>query len=164
MNNSQNTVKLESERFPGKYIAFKANKTIKIGSGGRMCLLTFWKKQGGGGFGIRQHAAKPVKPIVKPQPVVCGVGGGGFNSPYHFKQNKRIIICGPHGGNIRVRPNDTQEVDCKGGFGEPAQWDATIEQGGLVKLLFIFFVALALSCGCARILFLFVVTACGIRE
>ena len=60
-----------------------------------------------------------------------------FDKPYHFKQNKRVIIRGPHGGNIGVRQNST-EVDCKNEFGEFAQWDATIEQGHLVKLQLLF--------------------------
>ena len=143
--NNQNVVKLESERFAGKYIAFKPNKSIKIGGGGKMCLLTFWKQQGGVGGGF---AAKPIaKPVQQPQPMIKQrPAGGGFNAPYHFKQNKRVLIRGPHGGNIRVRPNDTSEVDCQGGHGELAQWDATIEQGGLVKLLFcVFFFEFFLS-------------------
>ena len=37
------SAKLESAKFPNAYIAFKPNKSIKIGKGGKMCILGFWR-------------------------------------------------------------------------------------------------------------------------
>ena len=76
------------------------------------------------------HAVKRPAPKPKPKPQITPIA---FNTPYHFKQNHRIVIRGPHGGHIRVAPHNMKLLDCKGKHGEFAQWDVTVLQGGLVK-------------------------------
>lgn len=79
-----NGVKLESDRFPGRYIAVNPNRTMKIGSGGHHCNL--WIKREGGGM-----VQQPVRVVQQPR-MVSGGGSGGWGLPYQFRQNNTIVV------------------------------------------------------------------------
>eukprot|EP01084_Bolivina_argentea_P227380 384018_1 len=67
-----NGIKLESDRFPGRYIAVNPSREMKIGSGGRHTNLWVFKDGGGG--------QQRVQPQVIVQPSIVNVAsGGGFN-------------------------------------------------------------------------------------
>ena len=134
-----NEIKLESERFAGKFVAINPNKGIKIGMGGKHCVLTFWRQQ---------DAAKPHQPRVvhhhqhhhQPQAKPIGrIVAGKFESPYHFKMNKKVVVGGPHGNHLRVSPQNIEIADGLGQRGEFAQWDVIIHQNNLVLCLRFFF-------------------------
>ena len=80
-----NGVKLESDRFPGRYIAVNPNRTMKIGSGGMHCNL--WIKR----EGQQRVVQQPVRVVQQPQVQVIS-GGGGWGLPYMFRQNNTIVI------------------------------------------------------------------------
>jgi len=130
-----NGIKLESDRFPGRYIAVNPNKTMKIGSGGHHCNL--WVKREGGGGGHHHHAHVQVvqQPQVRvvQQPSV-GQASGSFGLPYHFKQNNVVVIRSNYGKNLRVSPNNTYAADGNGGQGKYAQWRVILDGGGVIKL------------------------------
>ena len=87
-HNRPNGVRLESARFPGKYIAVNPNRTMKIGSGGQHCNL--WIKREG------PQPVKPVRVVQQPQqplvPVAQPLGIGTFQKKYHFKISNTIVI------------------------------------------------------------------------
>merc|ERR1712176_341926 len=61
---SPNGVKLESVRFPGKWVAVMPNGTVQLGMGGPHCKLLFYRSNGGG-----QQVQQP-QAYVQPQVIV----------------------------------------------------------------------------------------------
>jgi hypothetical protein len=64
--NMPNGVKLESDRFPGRYVAVKVDKSVRVGSGGKHCLMYFCHAGGG----MQQQQQPRVVVVQQQQPRV----------------------------------------------------------------------------------------------
>eukprot|EP01083_Nonionella_stella_P098517 277077_1 len=98
-------VKLESAEQNGRYIAIQGDKVIRIGAGGKWCLLKFFRE--------------PERQFV---------------NPYLFARTNHVVIQHKGGGNgnnftkfLRVNGDD---IGSNGGKGEFAQWEADPQNNG----------------------------------
>eukprot|EP01083_Nonionella_stella_P253166 871414_1 len=123
-----NGIKLESDRFPGRYLAVNPNRTMKIGGGGHHCNL--WIKREGQAQQVH-HVKQPRRAQVQS---VQHVGQGSFNAPYLFQQNNTVIIKSNYGKTLRVSPNNTHNGDGNGGTGQYARWRVILDGGRVIKL------------------------------
>eukprot|EP01084_Bolivina_argentea_P234132 394169_1 len=123
-----NGIKLESDRFPGRYLAVNPNRTMKIGGGGHHCNL--WIKREGQAQQVH-HVQQPRRAQVQS---VQHVGQGSFNAPYLFQQNNTVIIKSNYGKTLRVSPNNTHNGDGNGGTGQYARWRVIKDGNGVIKL------------------------------
>merc|ERR1712176_983683 len=64
---SPNGVKLESVRFPGKWVAVMPNGTVQLGMGGPHCKLLFYRSNGGGQQ-VQQPQAYVQSQVIVQQP------------------------------------------------------------------------------------------------
>jgi len=87
----------------------------------------------------RPHHAKPVV-VVKPKPVVvvkpmpvASAATFAREHKYMFAQNNLVLIRLSHGKQLRVHPQNAQQVDANGGKGALARWHAELH-GGIIKL------------------------------
>jgi len=95
---SNGYAKLESEKYPGKYIAVD-NDGVRIGEGGPFCRLGFFREG---------HAE-------------------AFSKPYHFKEKTHVVIEHPLGEFLRVADEHSTKIDPNGQKGKLAQWEADPE-------------------------------------
>ena len=140
--------KLESNQFKGKYIAQEKNGNPHIGKGGHHCNFACFKQQGQQPQPAHQTphpVVTPSQPVAQPKPVARprvvsfpvvkpNKNNGKFDKVYQFKQNKMVVISGPHGKHLRVSPGDNSLVDGSGGQGNLAQWEVFLSNGNLIQL------------------------------
>ena len=96
-------VKLESNEFPGKYIAVGKNNVVRTGTGGPWCKMKIFRRS---------------------QP---------FTNLYQFAKTNTVVIEHPGGSggkHLRAKPGDLDTADPDGGKGEFAQWEADPQDGG----------------------------------
>ena len=120
--------KLENNKYVGRYVAVQPNSNPTAGAGGKHCVLTFFKQ------GLGPQVVQQQQQRQKVHHVQQNNNQAKFDKPYLFKQNKRIVIGGPHGKYLRVSPQNQTFADGSGGHGAFAQWDVILSNGGLVQL------------------------------
>jgi len=96
---SNGYVKLESEKYNGKFIAVDKDG-VRVGEGGPFCRLGLF----------REGKAEP------------------FSKPYHFREKTHVVIEHPLGEHLRVANENSTQIDPNGQKGKLAQWEADPEK------------------------------------
>jgi len=129
---SPNVVRLESERFVGRFIGVSEHGKVHIGEGGHNCTIKFFRQN------IVEQLIKHHDPFQ--QPVYdhldkVQVNLGDFTAQYKFKRNTEVVILHSQGEFLRVNPDALQFADPHGGTGEYAQWITELEDDNkLIRL------------------------------
>jgi hypothetical protein len=97
---SNGYAKLESEKYPGKFIAVDKNG-VRSGDGGPYCRLGFFRKG----------------------------DAEAFSKPYHFAQKTHVVMEHQLGEHLRVKDEGSTQPDPHGAKGKLAQWEADPEKG-----------------------------------
>jgi len=144
-----NVVKLESERFVGRFIAVNEHGKVHVGEGGHNCVIHFFRQQGAQ---IEQELRAEEQVIQDQQQVIqlqnqqhqqqyhdpfqlpsynnlqnTQLDLGVFTAQYKFKRNTEVVILHSQGKFLRINPDAQQFADPHGGTGEYAHWITELE-------------------------------------
>ena len=109
-----NEIKLESDRFPGKYIAVNNNRQVISGLGGVHCRLYAFQ------FAQQQPKMQQQISVKKVLP---------FSSPYLFMANNTVILRVPQGKTIFVKNGGVLQYG--GSMGKFAQFRTVMYDNGM---------------------------------